>query len=65
MLHGNLGQKILGIMACVTMLITMSPSVFAAEPHENPETAKVVFSGIAFAVFPYSVSGFILRYRTS
>ncbi len=32
---------------CVTVLFIIGPSVFAAEPHEDPEIAKVVFSGIS------------------
>ena len=47
MLHRNLQKMIVGAIICLVVFCTISPSVFAAEPHQDPETAEPVFSGIS------------------
>ena len=55
MLCGNLKKGILVAITCVLISSTISPSIFAAEPHEDPETAKQVFSAISLFRY-YSTS---------
>ena len=47
MLRRKLRKTIVGATICVTVLLMISPSAFAIEPHEDPEIAKPVFSGIS------------------
>tara|TARA_B100000315_G_scaffold256758_1_gene303505 strand:+ start:4037 stop:6001 length:1965 start_codon:yes stop_codon:yes gene_type:complete len=47
MFYRKLGQRTIGVITCVTMLFIMGYSVFAAEPHEDPETAMPVYGYIA------------------
>ena len=47
MFHGKLGQRTIGAIIFVAMLLVTGSSVFAAEHHEDPETAETVYSGIA------------------
>jgi len=47
MLHGNRRKSILAAITCVSLLLAIAHSVLAAEPHEDPEIAKPVFSGIS------------------
>ncbi|MFC2002733.1 hypothetical protein ACFLV4_02140 [Chloroflexota bacterium] len=43
----NLVSKVAVAIICVAVLITNSPLVFAAEPHEDPDAAEQVFGGIS------------------
>ena len=45
----------------MAVLLIISPSVFAAEPHEDPETAKPVFSGISLLRYYSDSLDFVLR----
>lgn len=61
MLHGSLAKRIVGAIICLTVLFIMSPSVFAAESHEDPEIAKTVFSGISLLRYYSGSLDFVLR----
>ena len=61
MLRGNLRKRIAGAIICVTVLLVISPSVFAAEPHEDPEIAKPVFSGISLLRYYSDSLDFVLQ----
>jgi len=61
MLHGNLRKRIVGAIICVTVLLIISPSVLATEPHEDPEIAKPVFSGISLLGYYSDSLDFVLR----
>ena len=62
MLRGNLKKGILVAITCVLISSTISPSVFAAEPHEDPETAKQVFSAISlFRYYSTSLASVLKR----
>lgn len=61
MIHGNIVQKILGVLASLVLLLTISSSVSAAEPHENPEVAKSVFSGISLLNYYTEALDFVLQ----
>ncbi len=60
-LRANLRKRIVGAVLCVAVLLIISPSVLAAEPHENPETAEVVFSGIALFRYYSDSLDFVLQ----
>ncbi len=61
MVHGNLRQKIIRAMLCVTLFTTTGVPVFAAEPpHEDPEAAKLVFSGISLLRYYSDSLDFVL-----
>ncbi|MFC2057093.1 hypothetical protein ACFLTO_05975, partial [Chloroflexota bacterium] len=47
MLRTNMKRRIIGTVLFTLLTFIISPSVFAAEPHEDPETAELVFSGIS------------------
>lgn len=47
MLRRNLRKGIELAIISVALLLVIIPSVFAAEPHEDPEIAKPVFSGVS------------------
>ncbi|MDO8688200.1 MAG: hypothetical protein Q7K41_06405, partial [Dehalococcoidales bacterium] len=47
MLHKKLGQSTVAVIICLVLLSIMSLPVLAATPHEDPETAKAVFSGVS------------------
>ncbi|MFC2051623.1 hypothetical protein ACFLT4_02715 [Chloroflexota bacterium] len=61
MLRRNLGKWKPGAIICVIALFTIIPSVFAAEPHENPETAGQVFSGISLLNYYSASLDFVLQ----
>ncbi|MDP3879520.1 MAG: hypothetical protein Q8Q07_04335, partial [Dehalococcoidales bacterium] len=43
----KLGNRVAGTIISVALFFTISPGVLAAEFHEDPETAEVIFSGIS------------------
>ena len=49
------------IILCVVVLIAMSPLAFAAEPHEDPDAAEEVFSGISLLGYYSEALDFILQ----
>ncbi|MFC2004719.1 hypothetical protein ACFLUY_00675 [Chloroflexota bacterium] len=61
MLRGKLRIRLVGAIVCVTALLVMSPSVLATEPHEDPEIAKPVFSGISLLRYYSDALDFVLR----
>ena len=61
MLSRNLRKKIVAALICVTALLIISPSALATEPHENPEKAKPVFSGIYLLRYYSDALDFVLR----
>ncbi len=61
MLHRNLQKMIVGAIICLVVFCTISPSVFAAEPHEDPTTAEPVFSGISLFRYYSNSLDFVLR----
>ena len=61
MLHRNLQKMIVGAIICLVVFCTISPSVFAAEPHEDPATAQEVFSGISLFRYYSSSLDFVLK----
>ena len=60
MLHGKLRQGTAGVILCVTMLFAISSFAFAADPHEDPETAETVFSGIALLRYYSGALDFVI-----
>ena len=53
--------KRIAVIICIVICFTMlGLPVFAAEPHENPETARAVFSGISLFQFYSGTLDFIL-----
>jgi hypothetical protein len=55
------GLKKIALIACVAACLTMvGTPVFAAEPHEDPETAQTVFSGISLFQFYSDTLDFVL-----
>ena len=61
MLHRNLQKMIVGAIICLVVFCTISPSVFAAEPHQDPEIAETVFSGISLFRYYSSSLDFVLK----
>ncbi|MFC2071592.1 DUF4129 domain-containing protein [Chloroflexota bacterium] len=61
MLHGNLRKRIAGAVTCVAILFMVSPSVFAAEPHEDPEIARLEFGGVSLFRYYSASLDFVLR----
>ena len=61
MLHGNLRKQITGTIICAAVLLIISPSVFAVEPHEDPQTAAQVFSGVSLFRYYSGSLDFVLR----
>lgn len=60
MLRVKLRQRVTGVIICATVLLTIGPSAFAAEPHQDPETAELVFSGIALLRYYSAALDFVL-----
>ena len=60
-LRRNLGKRMVAAVICLVMFSTISPSVFAAESHEDPETAKVVFSGVSLLKYYSDSLDFVVR----
>ncbi len=61
MLHRNLQKMIVGAIICLVVFYTINPSVFAAEPHQDPETAEPVFSGISLFRYYSNSLDFVLK----
>lgn len=61
MLHRNLQKMIVGAIICLVVFCTISPSVFAAEPHQDPEMAEPVFNGISLFRYYSNSLDFVLR----
>ena len=62
MWRGTLKKKVAGGIICLTGLFLISSSVFAAEPHQNPETANPVLSGITlFRYYSDSLDSVLLK----
>jgi len=62
MLRSNVRKKCSGAVLCVIALFLTATPAFAAGPHENPETAEAVFSGISLLGY-YSESLDYVLYR--
>ena len=60
MLRVKLRQRITGVVICITVLLTIGSSAFATEPHQDPETAELVFSGIALLRYYSGALDFVL-----
>ncbi len=61
MLRGYLRKGIEVTIISVAVLVVITPSVFASEPHENPEIAKLAYSGISLLNYYTDVLDFILQ----
>ena len=61
MLHRNLQKMIVGAIICLVVFYTISPSVFATEPHQDPEIAEPVFSGISLFRYYSNSLDFVLK----
>jgi len=62
MLHRNLGKTILAAITCAVILYAITPLVaLAAEPHEDPETAEQVFSGVSLFRYYSAALDFALK----
>lgn len=61
MLYRNLGKRIAGVIICVVVFLSMSPLAFAAEPHEDPDAAEQVFSGISLLRYYSELLDFVLQ----
>ncbi|MBI4180909.1 MAG: DUF4129 domain-containing protein [Chloroflexi bacterium] len=60
MLHKNLGKRLTVALVCLLIFSVTGSAVLAAEPHEDPDTAKVVFSGIALLRYYSNSLDFVL-----
>ncbi len=60
MFYGKLRQRIAGAIICATVFLIIGSFVFAAEPHEDPETAMPVYSGIALLKYYSGALDFVL-----
>jgi len=60
MLRGNPWRQIAGAIICVALFLTIGHSVLAAEPHEDPESAKLVFSSISLLKYYSGSLDFVL-----
>lgn len=61
MLHRNLKKIIILVITCMVASYIVGPSVFAAEPHEDPVTAPEVFSGISLLRYYSASLDFVLQ----
>ena len=61
MLSGKLSKGIEAAVISVAVVLITSPSVFAAESHEDPEIAKPAFSGISLFSYYTDALDFILK----
>jgi hypothetical protein len=56
----KLGRRAVGAILCVTMLLMLGSFAFAAEPHQDPETAEQTFSGIALLRYYSGALDFVI-----
>jgi len=61
MLSRNLHKITVAMVTCAVVSCTISPSVYAAEPHEDPETAEEVFSAISLLQYYSDILDFVLK----
>ncbi len=61
MLPRNLMKTTVGAITCLVVACTTIPSAYAAVPHENPETAEQIFSGISLFQYYSGSLDFVLK----
>ncbi len=57
----RMGKRIVSVVMSMAVLATISPLILAAEPHEDPETAQPVFSGISLLRYYSDSLDFVLQ----
>jgi len=60
MLHRKLGKSTVAAITCLVLLSIMSLPVLAAAPHEDPDAAKLVFSGVSLLRYYADSLDFVL-----